>query len=155
MKGSSDMPIPRPKIPTSLSIVSYIFFAVGLFGAMDGFIGMAVAKTDLSLSHLLTLILGIVYLFLSRGLRQCSCGWHIVALATIFVLLFSTIYGTAYYFLHYPFLGMSAYIFLIGRSIAFVAEIWILRVLTCREVRFLFYGNPNHNKDTLENHAEK
>ncbi len=73
MKGSSDMPIPRPKIPTSLSIVSYIFFAVGLFGAMDGFIGMAVAKTDLSLSHLLTLILGIVYLFLSRGLRQCSC----------------------------------------------------------------------------------
>ena len=134
----SAAPVIRSKIPISLSVVSYIFLAGGLLNSIAGFAGMVVARTDLPISPLISFILGISYLFLSRGLRRYSRGWHIYALIIIFYLLVTTVYGTAYYFFHYPFHGENAYIFLSGRIIAFSVEVWILRVLTRVDIRLLF-----------------
>jgi hypothetical protein len=138
------MPVIRPKIPISLSIVSYIFFVGGLLGAIGGCAGMAVAQTDFPPASFMLLILGILDLFAWRGLRRCSRGWHIYALLAISVSLVSTVYGTAYYIFHYHYplrgAGASPFVFLIGRFVASCLEIWTLRVLTRADVRFLFYA---------------
>jgi hypothetical protein len=96
-KLTSVRPVVRHNIPISLSVISYFFFAVGLLAALRGFCALIVAKTDLPLSPLVSLIFGVLYLFLSRGLRRCSCGWHVCALILVSCSLILMVYRSAHY----------------------------------------------------------
>jgi hypothetical protein len=138
----SDAPAVRRKIPMSLSVVSYIFFGVGLLMIIMGFAGAAAARADLPLS----LIFGVLYLFISRGLRRCSRLWHICALIAISCSLILVAYGAVNYFLSPAYRGMDkfAYRFLLVLAFGFLVRVWMLQVLTRGDVRRLFYGNSSN-----------
>jgi hypothetical protein len=140
-------PVVQPKIPVSLTVISYFFFTVGLLAAIMGFGGMVVAKTNFPLLPLIYLVFGVVYLFLSRGLRRCSRGWHICALIVTSCSLILTIYRTAQYILSPAFHGTSTfpYGFLLGQILALSFQVWILQVLTRGDIRYLVYGSRDHS----------
>ena len=139
--ATSVTPVVRRKIPIRLSVVSYIFFTFGLISSIRGFAAMVFAKTDLPLAPLISLILGILYLFLSRGLRRCSRGWHICALAVVSCGLVLTAYRLSNYFFTHADdkTGTSPYKFLLAVILGVLFQAWILQVLTRSDIRRLFY----------------
>jgi hypothetical protein len=138
-------PKPLNKIPLSLAIVSYVFFTFGLIVTLAGGAGVASTTNNSMIRSIILVILGISFFYVSRGLRRCSRGWRIFALIVMSYVLSSTVYGTVYYFVHYPILAAGAYpfVFLVGRIIVFLMEISILRVLTRADIRCLFYTSQD------------
>ena len=145
-KVTSNPLVVRRKVPISLSVVSYIFFTIGLLGAIGGFTTLAVAQTDLPLSPLMSLLLGILYLFLSRGLRRCSRGWHICALIVGSFGLILTVFRAVRYFLSLAVHSTDTlpYGFLLALIFTLSVQVWIIQVLTRADIRRLFYGSPDH-----------
>jgi len=144
--AKSVTPVLRRKIPISLSVVSYIFFTIGLIAVIRGFAALVTAKTDLPLAPLIMLILGILYLFLSRGLRRCSRGWYICALVVASCRLLYTIYQVVHYVLSHAAdtTGTLLYSFLLAVILGLLIQAWILQVLTRADIRRLFYGSHDH-----------
>jgi len=145
-KVPSNPPVVRRKIPISLSVVSYIFFTIGLLAAIRGFAALAAAKTYLPFSPVISLLLGMLYMFLSRGLRRCSRGWHICALVFISCGLIMQLYQTVHFVLtggpHST--GASLFIFAFALILVLSVQVWMLQVLIRRDVRYLFYGSHDH-----------
>jgi hypothetical protein len=147
-KLASGTSIVPHKFPISLSIVSYIFFTIGLLAALRGFAGLAAAKDGLPLSPLISLILSILYVYISRGMRRCSRGWYVCAVIIAFVAPIWTVGLTFYYFTFPDFSGSGAFpfAFLFIMICIFLIEIWIFQVLTRKDVRALF--NQSRNQPT-------
>jgi hypothetical protein len=144
--ATSVIPVLRRKIPISLSVVSYIFFTIGLIVVIRSFAGLVIAKTDLTLVPLIMLILGILYLFLSRGLRRCSRKWYICALVVASCRLLYTIYQVVHYFLSHAAdtTGTLPYRFVFAVVLGVLIQAWILQVLTRADIRRLFCGGHEH-----------
>jgi hypothetical protein len=151
---TSVTPALRRKIPISLSVVSYFFFAIGLIEIIRGVTAIPVLTDDLpplrilSLASgvLLSFALGTVYLFLSRGLRRCARGWHICALVVVSGGLILTIYRLTNYFLSHPadLTGTLPYRFLLALILGVLFQVWIFHILTRADIRRLFYGGHDH-----------
>jgi hypothetical protein len=135
IKTVSDTSV-RRKIPISLSIVSYFFFAIGVFAVIFGFAGAVDAKSN---SPITSLVLGVLYIFLSRGLRRCSRGWHIFGLIVISCALALTVILTVHFFFTPAFHRKNAYLPFLTLCFIILMEIWMLRVLTRLDIRRLFY----------------
>lgn len=143
---TSVIPVLRRKIPISLSVVSYIFFTFGLIVVIRSFAVLVAAKTDLPLVPLIMLILGILYLFLSRGLRRCSRTCYICALVVVSCRLLYTIYQAVHYFLSHAAetTGTLPYRVLFAVVLGLLVQAWILQVLARADIRSLFYGGHEH-----------
>jgi len=145
----------RNEIPTGLSAVSYLFFTAGvLILVWNGFLMYLGAPIQLGI------LIGILAIFISQGLRRCSRGWRICAL----LVIWSGFIGLAWkaydllsrYFLapaHKPFNEhpVGLYVtptdqipvrFLAILAVFFLIQVWQYRVLTRPEVRDLFYREP-------------
>jgi hypothetical protein len=133
-------PVVQRKIPLSLSVVSYIFFTLGLVTGIGGCVRSLDTRTDLPLSSLITIVFAVLYVFISRGLRRCSRGWYICAVIIAFVAPIWTICLTVYYFLSIDLntKGTFPFAFLFIMIFAFLIEVWIFQVLTRKDVRALF-----------------
>ena len=85
-------PNPPIKIPVSLSIISYIFLIFGIVGTIIGLSGLANPMANATILAVIKVCLGMSYIWLSRGLRRCSRGWYIYALAIACFHLAAAIY---------------------------------------------------------------
>lgn len=139
---TSGAPAVRRKIPVSLSVVSYIFFTIGLLAILRG-LGYAINGRA---SLLVSLIVGVFYLFISGGLRRCARLWHVCALIVIACSLVSMVYGLVNYlrFPTYYDTSTFAYRYLLLLAFMFSVNVWMLQVLTRADVRRLFYGGRNN-----------
>jgi len=136
-------PVIRREIPTSLSVVSYLFFTSGVFilvwGAFIIYLGGSIQPD---------IIVGILAILMSRGLRQCSRFWRFCALVVTWLGFLGVARMT--YQAVSPYLHSSVHKpadtlpvgFLCVMAVGFLVQIWQYRVLTRSEVRDLFYSEP-------------
>jgi len=127
------------KIPIRLSIVSYCFFASGI-----SYLGFLALSAYLGKFLLLNLIIGVLNLFVSRGLRRCSNRWRIFTLVYI-LLCFIGIgfknYQKFKYPTHFP---RTEHSYLISWGLSFAMFTYFYYVLIQPEIRKLF----NDNRDS-------
>jgi hypothetical protein len=122
----------KRKIPTGLSIVSYCFFASGI--CYLGWLTVYLCHGRFLPLHL---IIGVLNLFVSRGLRRCSPHWRICALVLLGLGFIETCFRIAHQFSHSAhFPGIAVYI---PYSLSFLLLFWFVRVLTRPDIRILFY----------------
>ena len=132
-------PVVGRKIPISLSVVSYYFFTIGLLTAILGFVGVEDTRTNLRFTPFIMLIQGVLYVFISRGLRRCSRGWYICAVIIAFLAPIWSVCLTVYYFLSIDFQARAfPFGFLFIMFFSFLIEVWVFLVLTRADVRALF-----------------
>jgi hypothetical protein len=148
-------PVVQYKIPKSLSVVTYIFFAQGIISLL-GFALMAISikSSDSGREILWNFfggVFGIFLLLLSRGLRRCSHGWRTCALVLIWWGLISQVVTACWSLLDYiksysheqkitdTFTHEIIVGFWIIFSLGFIIQIWQYRVLTRADIRELFY----------------
>jgi hypothetical protein len=142
-------------IPAGLAVVSYLFLATSvLILAWNAFLLHLGAPIQLNV------FVGVLAIFISVGLRRCSRGWRICALATIW-WTFIALAWKAYDLLSRYFQAIThkpvdehpvgLYVtpadklpvgFLVILAVFFLIQIWQYRVLTRPEVRELFYSEP-------------
>jgi hypothetical protein len=151
---SKTRPVKR-EIPAGLSAISYLFFTTGvLILVWNVFIMYLGAPIQLDI------LIGILAIFISQGLRRCSRGWRICALVVIwwgFVGLAWTAYNLLARFFqsaaHRPLDEHPDGLFvtpadelpvciLVTLAVLFLIQVWQYRVLTRPEVRDLFYSEP-------------
>ncbi len=146
--------IQKPRIPTALSIIAYLYFLIGMWNlAFGGYlIYLAVTTKGLDLTDpgdILVasyIIFGLVLVGVSRGLRRCSRGWRICALIFIWVGILG-VFSEGYKLLapqlqttsHRPIGALSAQNIILLLVAALLFQLWQLRVLTRVDVRDLFY----------------
>lgn len=132
------------KIPRPLCIVSYFFFAEGVWTLIEG---LSTAVSSPSIIMAFMFLEGIVCICISRGLRRCSAGWRICALVLLWwyfavfaylmgrtVLAYIGSYGQAHNALG-AFFSSS---FFIVHCVYFVLEAWAFLVLIRPDIRELF-----------------
>jgi hypothetical protein len=124
-------PAIKRKIPIRLSIVSYCFFASGV-----SYLGWFLLAAYLERFLLLNLIVGVLNLFVSRGLRRCSPPWRVCALVLICSAFFKGCFSIHQNFIHHPHLPIVAFIIIWSSSLLIL--IWFYRVLTRPDIRELF-----------------
>jgi hypothetical protein len=131
------------QIPTALSVVSYLFFAMGILALVD-MIGSAFRGS-------FNLDFNLLGLWICAGLRRYSLGWRTCALVFVWLdmiaLAFCLVYG---------FVGRGpAFIKIFGQHYADIPVIWVsvtamifsplvfwmYRVLTRPNIRVLFYDD--------------
>ena len=136
-RATLETPVVLRKLPISLSVVSYFFFTVGILEIVFGFASASVAGDHFPVS----LIFGVLYLFMSRGLRRCSRGWHICGLICTLLAISCLLILMAGGVLNYFFHGKEGfpYRFLLVLAFIFLVEVWTLYVLVRADVRRLFY----------------
>jgi hypothetical protein len=133
---------PNPvKIPVSLSIISYIFFALGFITTVIGGCALASSTTDATIWSVIRIVLGLSYIFLSRGLRHCSRGWYIYALVIACFHLIAAIYVGYLYFETQIFRGAShPYRLILFLICILLFDLWVLLTLLRPDIRRLFYA---------------
>jgi len=155
MKGDDYMQ--KQKIPPALSVVSYLYFLIGIGNlAFGGYlIYLVVTTKGLDLTDpgtiLVTsyIIIGLLLIGVSRGLRRCSRGWRICALIFIWIgilgivadgykLLAPQLQTTSHR--HIGELSPQTIILLVVGALLF--QLWQLRVLTRADIHDLFYHKP-------------
>ena len=130
-------------IPTPLSVVSYLFLLLGVISGVEILVGATKGSFRFDFG-----ILGLCMFF---GLRRYSPGWRTCALVFIWVGMI----GMAYAFVYGFFGSGPAFIKILGRRYAdipviwvsvvaaafFPLELWMYRVLTRPNIRFLFQAD--------------
>jgi hypothetical protein len=136
-EGPTVAPVIKRKIPIRLSIVSYCFFASGV-----SYLGWFAIFVYLDRFLPLNLIIGILNLFVSRGLRRCSCPWRICALILIWLSVCKSCFKIIQDLRHPT--HILSITFIIAWSLAwcsiFFILAWFYRVLTRPDIRELFYN---------------
>ena len=143
------------KIPKSLSIVSYIFFAQGIISLLSfALIAISVKSSEAHKEIFWDFfggVFGIFLLFLSRGLKRCSHGWRTCALIIIWWEIISQVLSVCWFLLDYiksyghqqkikdAFTHEIVIGFWIIFSLGFIIQIWQYRVLMREDIRELFY----------------
>ena len=132
-------------VPTSLSVVSYLFLLIGVMSAVE-------FLSELMKGTFRFFDFGILGFWIFFGLRRCSPGWRTCALVFIWLAMI----GLAIPFV-YGFLGSGpAFIKIFGRryahipviwvsvvaAVLFPLELWMYRTLTRPNIRILFYADP-------------
>jgi hypothetical protein len=129
------------RIPTALSVVSYIFLGLGVLAAV-GIIGSAVRGS-------LDLDFNILGFWIFAGLRRYSPGWRTCALVFIWLVMivcaatfvygffgngpaFIKIFGKRYADIPFIWVSVTSAVFL-------AIEFWMYRVLTRPSIRCMFY----------------
>jgi len=126
--------ITKRKIPISLSVVSYCFFGSGI--SYLGWLALYLYHGRFLPLHL---IIGVLNLFVSRGLRRCSPQWRICALVLLglgFIDSCFRIFRRFSHSAHFP--AIADYI---AYSLCFLLLFWFVRVLTRPDIRILFYDD--------------
>ena len=132
-------PNPPIKIPVSLSIISYIFLIFGIVGTIIALSGLANPMANATILPVTKICLGMSYIWLSRGLRRCSRGWYIYALAIACFHLVAAIYVIYLYFGTQMFRGSSHPFRLIFFLICILSfDLWVFLSLLRRDIRGLF-----------------
>jgi hypothetical protein len=126
-------PAIKRKIPIPLSIVSYCFFASGI-----SYLGWFAIGAYLGRFFLPNLIVGILNLFVSRGLRRCSRHWRICALVLMCLVFLENCFKITQNFRYSG--HMPDMVFCIGWFFSFAVLIWFYQVLTRPDIRELFYN---------------
>ncbi len=122
----------KRKIPVGLSVVSYCFFVSGIC-----YLGWLVVYLYHGRFLPLHLIIGVLNLFVSRGLRRCSPHWRICALILLGLGFIESCFRIAHRFSHSAhFPGIVDYM---AYSLSFLLLFWFVRVLTRPDIRILFY----------------
>ena len=131
------------QIPTGLSVVSYLFFAMGILALVDIIGGAFMGSLNLDFN-----ILG---LWVCGGLRRYSPGWRTCALVFIWLDMIASAIGFVY-----GFVGRGpVFIKIFGQRYADIPVIWVsvvaviffplafwmYRVLTRPNIRTLFYDD--------------
>ena len=128
--------ITNRKIPIPLSVVSYCFLGSGI--CYLGWLALYLYYGRFLPSHL---IVGVLNLFVSRGLKRCSPPWRIWG--RLFGLAGLWFIGSCFRIIHQfsysaNFPRISDYI---GYSLSFLLLFWFVRVLTRPDIRLLFYDD--------------
>ncbi len=150
-------PIVKRKIPGSLAVVSYLFFAQGAFflvPAILGCIGLIALNSyyghsvgSLSASRLFLAVCGVLFgifcVLTSRGLRRCSPGWRTCALIFSWLGFAWSVVGIALllFALHSPRRTMALE-YLVVYVAAFIVLGWQCWILTRADIKQLFYSEP-------------
>jgi hypothetical protein len=151
----------KRKIPLALSVISYLYFLIGIWNlAFGGFlISLVIPTKGLDLTDFNTIyfaslmMFGLLLIGVSRGLRRCSRGWRTCALIFTWIGLLGII-SDGYKRLapqlqpvsHKPiaglFAGLSTQNIILLLVCALLFQLWQLRVLTRVDVHDLFYHKP-------------
>jgi hypothetical protein len=133
----------KQKIPIVLSVVSYFFFTLGLIAGLRGFAGIVVSRSDLPLQQWLALGLGVLYLYISRGLRRCSPKWHICAVTIICAAIILTIFQVGLFTLKnaHNITAVTLLSCVLALFFLFLICGLPLYILLRRDIRQLFYSN--------------
>lgn len=131
------------KIPIRLSIISYCFFASGI-----SYLGWFALDAYLERFLLLNLIIGILNLFVSRGLRRCSRPWRICALVLIWLVFCESCFKVIHDLRHPTHIFSITFVaaWSLAWCLNFSILAWFYRVLTRPDIRELFYNEPAANK---------
>jgi hypothetical protein len=89
------------------------------------------------------LVIGVLSLFISRGLKQRSRVWRICALALICFLILENLLHTLFYLKHSASTSITPAHFLFNRGLNILIQLLFYWVLTRPNVRKLFYDKPN------------
>jgi len=130
---------PPVKIPVSLSIISYFFLILGIYGIVRGVSGLVNPMATVTARSFIGLCLGISYICLSRGLRRCSRGWYIYALGIACFHLIAAIYAIYLFFGVQTFRGsLHPYRLIFFLICVLSFDLWVLLTLLRRDIRRLF-----------------
>ena len=133
--------IVKQNIPISLSVVSYIFFTFGLISLLRSCAVITFSKADFGLLSFAAIALGMLYLFISRGLRRLERIWHACAAIVICFSLLFMIYRLCIYFPKADTSATSSFFpLIIVVAVISLLQIWQLWVLMRSDIRVLFYG---------------
>jgi hypothetical protein len=86
------------------------------------------------------LVVGVLCLFIFKGLRRHSDVWRICALALICFTIVEDCLRISYSFRHPAFISMSPTHYYITRGFNILIQLWFFRILTRPKIRDLFYG---------------
>lgn len=130
------------KVPTALKVVAALFVISGVFDAVE----ILVSLVD---SHI-NFNLGVLGIFIGRGLLRFRSGWRTCALvftwlALVFGPLFAILAASGDFPTYFELFGQrigDAPPAIVGLFfiIFFAIAVWQYRVLTRRDVAALFYG---------------
>jgi hypothetical protein len=91
------------------------------------------------LESLLGGVVGVFFLYLSRGLRKCSRGWRTCALILIWWGFIGMSFNVGrYFFDQKTFHHETIAEFLLENALGFILQVWQYRVLTRPDIRELF-----------------
>jgi uncharacterized membrane protein len=123
----------KRKIPIRLSIVSYCFFGSGIC-----YLGWVVIYAHHGRFLPLNLIVGVINLLVSIGLRQYSSRWRICALVLIWLAFFENCFNFVQSIRHSSH-KMNTIVILIVWPLSFFILAWFYRALTRPDIREMFY----------------
>ncbi|HTB86100.1 MAG TPA: hypothetical protein VK742_20810 [Candidatus Sulfotelmatobacter sp.] len=146
----------KQKIPPALSVLSYLYFLIGMgilaLGAF--FVGLDISTKGLDLTSNSTilgathLVIGLTLVGASRGLRRLSRGWRICALIFTWIGILGIIFEGCVLLApqlqtvrHRSTGELSAQNIILLMVCALLFQLWQLRVLTRADVHDLFIYN--------------
>jgi hypothetical protein len=136
----------RPVVPpqsglTWLSIVSFCFFADGIY-KLGWFFYLEYLGYQNEYFLERVLVIGVLSLFIARGLKQRSCVWRTCALALICFLIFENLLHISFFMRHLASNTMAPAHYLFNRGVNILIQLLFYFALTRPNVRKLFYGKP-------------